>query len=361
MPTVETLPRGIRLSPRVVTNTIPYPAAAPATTQLPGNIDVSAPTAGLLVRLRYRAHVTVAATSVLPGGPLGLAAIRIEGTHKRKGKIIIADVPLWKEDARNRITLGCSAFNIGTSLAVGVGTYDVDVTTFVPTSLVLQLSHQVQQAMSLLMPDDWPTGLSVFGTWGASADIYQGGTVAIEGFGGVGVAQMSFEVLEADLGGVPVLPFIVRRVDSLLPASATAVTGVNQQVVPQLDLGVIYYDILVSTFIPNAGSTLNVPLTLQDGTVASKLYLLADTKTKLVEVEWPAQQYFEENISKNAVTHEAGHVLLDFGRGDLNAALDVTEWGIKPRRPKRLSFNADLTQVANAQLSYLTTILESGL
>ncbi len=354
------LPNGLRITPRQVKNTIVYPANAPAPQDLAGDLPFGRkPVVGLLMRLQYRAAVTVAATAVLPDGPLGVIEnVKIVGAHKRKGNITLVDAPLATLDARNRIVLGCTAFNIGQALATGVANYDVDVTTFVPLSLALELHSQAQQAMSLLKPDDY-TSVAISATWGTGADIFEGGTVTIQGFGGVGSAVASFHILEADLGGVPVIPFIVRFTDTLLPASSIAASGTNQSIVQQLALGRVYKDLLVKTFIPNAASPGNSALTLEDGNVVSKLYVVQDGETTLIEVGWAAQQYFEENVSKNAVDHEAGYCLLDFARGDVSAALDVRQWG-KAGFPQRLSLNGDLTQTANAQLSYLATVIESA-
>lgn len=359
MPNTD-LPNGLRITPKVVRNTITYPANAPAPQDLAGDLPFGQkPVVGLLMRVQFRAAVTVAATAVLPDGPLGIIEnVKIVGAHKRKGNITLVDAPLAKLDARNRIVLGCTAFNVGQALATGVANYDVDATTFVPLSLALELRAQNQQAMSLLNPADY-TSVSLSATWGNGADIFEGGTVAIQGIGGVGSAVASFHVLEADLGGVPVMPFIPRFTDTLLPASTIAATGTNLSIVQQLALGRVYKDLLIKTFIPNAGSPGNSALTLEDGNVVSKIYVVRDGETTMAEVGWSAQQYFEENVSKNAVDHETGYCLIDFARGDMNAALDVRQWG-KPNQPQRLSLNGDLTSTANAQLSYLACTVESA-
>lgn len=351
------LPRGLMAAVRQIIPTLSYPAATPAEVQLQGGIPLDLPLLGLLLTLKYRANVTGAATAVNADAPLSLIQyIRIQGQHKRLGNVTnYGNVSLADIAARLALKKGVRAANYGASLAVGVGTYDVWAEVFIPLSLP-ELANKHDVALSLLNGPDW-NSLNFFASFGGFADLYTGGAGTILGYGGVGSPQISLSRVTASLGaGSNLRPFIPTWTQTVAPNSALATAVTAGQIYPNLTIGqMAYADILLKTFTQAAGSP--AAATLLDGTALTRVLFQIDT-TPVVIAPWHDLQYATENSilagAQAAQAHYPGYALQDWAQGDQESAFQTQLFSAASRQ---FGLYGDVTVVANALLSFLSTVI----
>jgi hypothetical protein len=320
------LPQGVKLAEVALDNTLSYPSGGAGIVQeLPvGTIPRDLPLAGLLARFRYRLSVTAAATAVNADGPLAICRhIRLTGDSKTFGTgiEIWPTVPAPVIDAYNRLSFKWTPFNVGQAISAAVGTYDVDASLFIPTSLP-QSTDPVDFAESMLNGPDW-TALNLYVDWGGVADLLNGGTATLSAYGqSTGSPAASFTAIQARLGlGVAKYrPFLVTR--RWINLGSPAGAGTRFQLYPNLPIGKAYLDFVVKTYLASAAGSTDIAQSLDDGDFVSRIYLGTQSKDFL-KVDWTAEQALVENFYRKNLAHVPGYVMKDWGgpHGDPEAAL----------------------------------------
>lgn len=308
------LPQGIKLTELALDNAMNWTAQGQISELPVGTIPRNLPLFGILARFRYGLDVTAAATAVNADAPLSIAqSIRLTGDSKilGPGQEIWPSVSAADIDRYNQQTTGWRAFNVGQAIGSAVGTYDVDASLFIPTSLP-QARHPIDQAESLLNGPDW-SALNLYVQWGGVTDLIEGGTATLSAYGSsTGTPQVTFTAIQARLGGgVALRPYFVSRKQILLGAPAG--TGTRFQLYPNLPIGKAYADLSLKTYLPasGAGASSLTAQSLDDGTFVTRFYI-GDSSKDFVKVDWTAEQAITENIYLSGRPHVPGAVIKNF-------------------------------------------------
>ncbi len=352
------VPKGLRINPPLQIVPQVVSAGAGIEVQLQGGLPLNLPLLSVIARLRYRATVTTAATAVNADGALGLVTnCRIVGSHKRAGEQTKINASAPDLDALHRQTFGAVPFTAGaaTSLGTAVASYDIDVRFPLDVSFVESVAarHWELAITGLVNGPDY-SALNAFFTFGGFAELYNGGTGSVTGYGGAGSPTVTLEAMQVRLGKLANFrPFFTERISTTLAASTIANGGTDLLIYPQLKVGTGYSHASISLKQFIAGSGTSNAVTLLDGnSLVITRYRVKVGSQAYVESTPGAAQFWAGYYANPQSQRVPGYALLDWANGNPNGSFPTYSFA---QNGQTLNLFGDITATANAQLGWIGT------